>query len=106
MIVDGDDIYGDGVNVAARIEALADPGAVYLARAAADEVRDKLPIRLEPRGERRVKDGCAPNRGLPRNPSEKPAANFLRLTIRGARGPGLAHALAARNGPRPGAHGD
>ncbi len=60
VIVDGDDIYGDGVNVAARIEALADPGAVYLARAAADEVRDKLPIRLEPRGERRVKNVARP----------------------------------------------
>ena len=60
VIVDGDDIYGDGVNVAARIEALADPGSVYLARAAADEVRDKLPINLEPRGERRVKNVARP----------------------------------------------
>ena len=60
VIVDGDDIYGDGVNVAARIEALADPGSVYLARAAADEVRDKLPITLEPRGERRVKNVARP----------------------------------------------
>ena len=60
VIVDGDDIYGDGVNVAARIEALADPGSVYLARMAADEVRDKLPIRLEPRGERRVKNVVRP----------------------------------------------
>jgi class 3 adenylate cyclase len=60
VIVDGDDIYGDCVNVAARIEALADPGSVYLARAAADEVRDKLPIQLEPRGERRVKNVARP----------------------------------------------
>ena len=60
VIVDGDDIHGDGVNVAARIEALADPGSVYLARAAADEVRDKLPIKLEPRGERRVKNVARP----------------------------------------------
>ena len=60
VIVDGDDIYGDAVNVAARIEALADPGSVYLARMAADEVRDKLPITLEPRGERRVKNVARP----------------------------------------------
>jgi class 3 adenylate cyclase len=60
VIVDGDDIYGDGVNVAARIEALADPGSVYIARAAADEVCDKLPVRFEPKGERRVKNVARP----------------------------------------------
>jgi adenylate cyclase len=43
IIVDGDDIYGDGVNIAARIEALAEPGEVYLSRTSADQVRDKLP---------------------------------------------------------------
>src|ERR1700730_16207790 len=60
VIVDGDDIYGDGVNIAARIEALADPGGIFIARAAADEVRDKLPIRLESRGERSVKNIARP----------------------------------------------
>ena len=60
VIVEGDDIYGDGVNIAARIEALAEPGSVYISRAAADEVRDKLPVRLEPRGERRVKNVARP----------------------------------------------
>ena len=60
VIVDGDDIYGDGVNIAARIEALADPGGIFIARGAADEVRDKLPIRLESRGERSVKNIARP----------------------------------------------
>ena len=60
VIVEGDDIYGDGVNIAARIEALADPGSVYVSRSAAEEVRDKLPARLEPRGERRVKNVARP----------------------------------------------
>jgi len=60
VIVDGDDIYGDGVNVAARIEALAEPGGIYVSRAVADEVRDKLPIKLETRGERRVKNVARP----------------------------------------------
>ena len=60
VIVDGDDIYGDGVNIAARIEALADPGGIFIARVAADEVRDKLPIRLESRGERSVKNIARP----------------------------------------------
>ena len=47
IIVEGDDIYGDGVNVAARIQALADPGGIYISRGAAEQVRDKV-IRLVP----------------------------------------------------------
>ena len=50
VIVDGDDIYGDGVNVAARIEALAEPGGIYISRSAADQVRDKIPVAIESRG--------------------------------------------------------
>ncbi|HUK61448.1 MAG TPA: adenylate/guanylate cyclase domain-containing protein [Stellaceae bacterium] len=60
VIVDGDDIYGDGVNVAARIEALAEPGGIYVSRSAADQVRDKLPFKLEPRGEQTVKNIARP----------------------------------------------
>ena len=50
IIVEGDDIYGDGVNVAARIQALADPGGIYISRGAAEQVRDKVPIKIETRG--------------------------------------------------------
>jgi adenylate cyclase len=60
VIVDGDDIYGDGVNVAARIEALTEPGGVYVSRSAADQVRDKLPFVLEARGEQTVKNIARP----------------------------------------------
>ena len=60
IIVDGDDIYGDGVNVAARIQALADPGGVYISRGAADQVRDKVPIKIETRGEQTVKNIARP----------------------------------------------
>jgi len=42
IISDENDIYGDGVNVAARIEALAEPGGIYLSRVVRDQVRDKL----------------------------------------------------------------
>ena len=56
IIVDGDDIYGDGVNIAARIEGLAAPGEIYLSRTAADQVRDKVPVRIEDRGEHTVKN--------------------------------------------------
>ncbi|MGH7087657.1 MAG: adenylate/guanylate cyclase domain-containing protein, partial [Stellaceae bacterium] len=60
VIVDGDDIYGDGVNVAARIEALTEPGGIYVSRSAADHVRDRLPFVLEPRGEQTVKNIARP----------------------------------------------
>ncbi len=60
IIVEGDDIYGDGVNVAARIHALADPGGIYVSRAAADQVRDKVPIKIETRGEQSVKNIARP----------------------------------------------
>src|SRR6267154_4495111 len=42
VIIDGDDIYGDGVNVAARLEALAAPGGICVSRVVRDQVRDKL----------------------------------------------------------------
>src|SRR5208282_453048 len=44
VIVEGDDLYGDGVNIAARIEALADPGGVFVSNTVHDHVRDRLPF--------------------------------------------------------------
>ena len=60
VIVDGDDIYGDGVNVAARIESLAEPGGIYISRSAADQVRDKVPIGIESRGTQTLKNIARP----------------------------------------------
>ena len=60
VIVDGDDIYGDGVNVAARIEALAEPGGIYISRSAADQVRDKIPVGIESRGSQTLKNIARP----------------------------------------------
>ena len=81
IIVDGDDIYGDGVNVASRIEGLADPGGVYISRAAFDQVRDKVPIEIETRGEQTVKNIARPievfcilmESGEPAAPAQHPA---------------------------------
>src|SRR5271169_1071081 len=42
VIIDGDDIFGDGVNIAARLEALAEPGGICISRVVRDQFRDKL----------------------------------------------------------------
>jgi adenylate cyclase len=56
VIADGDDLYGDGVNIAARIEALADAGGVFVSGTVYDQVRDRLPFGFEDRGEQQVKN--------------------------------------------------
>ena len=48
------------MNVAARIQALADPGGIYISRGAAEQVRDKVPIKIETRGEQAVKNIARP----------------------------------------------
>jgi len=62
VIVEGDDLYGDGVNVAARLEALSQPGGIVLSRAARDQVLDKIPFGLEDMGEVTVKNISRPIR--------------------------------------------
>ena len=56
MIVDGDTIYGDGVNVAARIEALCEPGGVWLSRSVYNQVKGKFDLALVPSGLHQVKN--------------------------------------------------
>jgi adenylate cyclase len=55
VIVEGDDLYGDGVNIAARIEALADAGGVFVSNTVHDHVRDRLPVIFEDLGEQHVR---------------------------------------------------
>ena len=52
VIVDGGDIYGDGVNIAARLEALAEPGGICISGTVRDHIRDKLPYAFEDMGSR------------------------------------------------------
>src|SRR5262245_4674398 len=61
-IIDGDDIYGDGVNIAARLEALAEPGGICISRMVRDQIRDKLPYPFEDMGEQSVKNIARPMR--------------------------------------------
>jgi class 3 adenylate cyclase/pimeloyl-ACP methyl ester carboxylesterase len=56
ILIDGDDIFGDGVNVAARLEALCDPGGVCISRAANEQIRDKVSLAFADLGERTVKN--------------------------------------------------
>jgi len=62
VIVEGDDLYGDGVNIAARVEALADAGGVFVSNTVYDHVRDRLPFVFEDLGEQSLKNIARPLR--------------------------------------------
>ena len=62
IIIEDHDIYGDGVNVAARLEALAAPGGICVSRVVRDQVRDKLDFAFEDQGEQQVKNIARPVR--------------------------------------------
>jgi len=56
IIVQGDNLFGDAVNIAARLEALAEPGGICVSRVVRDQIRDKLPYAFEDMGEQQVKN--------------------------------------------------
>ena len=62
VVVEGDDLMGDGVNVAARLEGLAEPGGVCISGTVFDQVRDKLDVGYEHLGEQEVKNIARPVR--------------------------------------------
>jgi adenylate cyclase len=62
VIAEGGDIFGDGVNVAARLEALAEPGGICISRTVRDHIRDKLAYQFEDTGEQNVKNIARPVR--------------------------------------------
>jgi adenylate cyclase len=99
IMIDENDIFGDGVNVAARLEALAEPGGVCVSRVVRDQVRDKLAIAFEDMGEQQVKNIARPVRAyrafvaetderpsilsettLPRTLSDRPSIAVLPFT--------------------------
>jgi class 3 adenylate cyclase len=86
VIAEGDDIYGDGVNIAARLEGLAAPGSICVSGTVRDHIGDRLPYAFEDMGEQNVKNiarpvrayalrpeglAAVPARGLPARPSRR-----------------------------------
>src|SRR5260221_5386176 len=62
VIVEGEQIYGDGVNIAARLESLAEPGGICIAETVYEQVKNKLALHYEDLGEQRVKNIAEPVR--------------------------------------------
>ncbi len=82
VLVEGDDLHGDGVNVAARLEALAEPGGVCISRSARDQIRDKLDLAIEDMGEIDVKNIARPVRAfrVSTKPLEEHASKAVALS--------------------------
>jgi adenylate cyclase len=91
IIIDGGDVFGDGVNVAARLEALCEPGGVCISRYANEQVRDKLSLAFADLGEQTVKNiaraigvfGLAPKdiAALPEGALPEPESPELRTPL-------------------------
>src|SRR6266852_7697909 len=62
VMVDGEQIYGDGVNVAARLESLAEPGGICISHTVHDQIKNKLSLSYEDLGEQSVKNIAEPVR--------------------------------------------
>ena len=62
VMVEGEQIYGDGVNVAARLESLAEPGGICISGTVHDQIKNKLALSYEDLGEQHVKNIAEPVR--------------------------------------------
>ncbi len=81
VVAEGDDLLGDGVNVAARLEGLAEPGGICISRTARDQVRDRMDIDLEDLGEIEVKNIARPVRVFKVQGQGQPASDVPRSTV-------------------------
>ncbi|MGC2203035.1 MAG: adenylate/guanylate cyclase domain-containing protein [Stellaceae bacterium] len=89
IISEAGDIFGDGVNVAARLEGLCEPGGLCVSRTARDQVRDKLAVTFDDLGEQQVKNIARPVRAFglaPEAIAEVPELAPQEIIIRRARG--------------------
>ncbi|NOJ49239.1 adenylate/guanylate cyclase domain-containing protein [Bradyrhizobium archetypum] len=87
VIIEGRDLYGDGVNIAARLEALAEPGGICISQTVLNHARDKVPFDVEDAGEQTLKNIARPvhvyriiiNPGRRRPATPKPEVPTLAL---------------------------
>ncbi len=79
VIIDGADIFGDGVNIAARVEALARPGAICVSENAYQQVKGKLALDVSDLGEQQLKNIAQPVRVYDVKLQDVPAAAVLKL---------------------------
>src|SRR5437762_881399 len=93
VMVEGDQIFGDGINIAARLESFADPGGICISGTVHEQIRDKLALGCEDKGEQTVKniarpvhvwpvllDGTTPHRETRRLPRRYWRGGVLSLT--------------------------
>jgi adenylate cyclase len=93
VIVEEHDIFGDGVNIAARLEALAEPGGICISGTVYDQIRDKLSYPFDDRGEQSVKNIVRPVRVYASRPKPSPLCRRqARHPPRQSRRPPLRHA--------------
>ncbi|MEX2648162.1 MAG: adenylate/guanylate cyclase domain-containing protein [Alphaproteobacteria bacterium] len=88
VIVEGGTIYGEGVNVAARLERLADPGGICVARGVHDQVKGKLSLAFTDMGEQRFKNIAEPVRAYRIERSRPPAVTRQALPAEALLRPG------------------
>jgi adenylate cyclase len=95
IVAEDHDIFGDGVNVAARLEALADPAGICISRTVRDHIRDKLPYVFEDRGEQQVKNIARPVRVYALSPAAIAATELVASPQRRRSRAGVAAGIVA-----------
>ena len=89
ILIEGDDIFGDGVNVAARLEGIAEPGGICISSSAYDQVRGKVAVEFADLGEQNLKNIARPVRAYAVGPEARSLTTKRRMTRRLSSAPHL-----------------